>query len=384
MNHMIGVTRQTCRKVFIRVGRFVMANLLLVALASPVQAQTFNDAVEGALEGACLGIDPRLGSLLDTICPAGDAASTSSGSPAALSGGISLVEKRKALRLIGPWSLFLSGEYERFDKNVTTFESGHTTDTWRAAVGADYSFSHRFVFGGAFNYVNDDGNFQSGGRFETDAYGVLLHAIFAPTPKSFLDATAGYTWKNHFISRVVSFTKAPTVIDRLPTTSDTDGNAFNVGVNGGYNFAFQNVTIGPRFGLHYNLTKIDGYPERGNTGLELVYDDQTEKSLTSVLGMYGSMAISTGFGVLTPQTTLEYVHEIEDDQRVIGFHFADDLSRTGFRFQNDSPDRNYFNIGAGIVMVLPNGFSPFVNYRALVGYQDRSRYGVAAGLRIEL
>jgi outer membrane autotransporter protein len=167
------------------------------------------------------------------------------------------------------------------------------------------------------------------------------------------------------------------------TAADTDGNEFKVGVNGGYDFSFDNITVGPRLGLHYKHTRIDGYRERGNSGLELVYASQTENSLTGVLGMYGSIAISTAFGVLVPQTTIEYVHEFKDDQRRIKFHFADDLNRNRFRFENDPPDRNYFNLGVGIVAVLPHGFSPFINYRALVGYNEQSSHAVTAGLRVE-
>jgi outer membrane autotransporter protein len=99
--------------------------------------------------------------------------------------------------------------------------------------------------------------------------------------------------------------------------------------------------------------------------------------------VYGSIAISTGFGVLVPQTTLEYIHEFLDPQRKITFRFIDDLNRTPFRFENDRPDRDYFNLGAGIVLVLARGFSPFLNYRALVGYNDQRSHTVTAGLRVE-
>ena len=96
-----------------------------------------------------------------------------------------------------------------------------------------------------------------------------------------------------------------------------------------------------------------------------------------------SLSISTGIGVLVPQVTAEYLHEFQDPQRKIKFAFAQDLNRTKFRFENDRPDRNYFNLGLGVVAVLPHGFSPFVNYRALLGYDDQSSHAVAAGLRIE-
>jgi peroxiredoxin len=100
-----------------------------------------------------------------------------------------------------------------------------------------------------------------------------------------------------------------------------------------------------------------------------------------VAGLFASVAFSTPLGVVVPQATFEYVHEFADDQRTIHFSFVEDLAQKKFRFQNDPPDRDYFNAGAGVVFVLPGGFSPFVNYRALLGYKDQSSHIVAAGLR---
>ena len=57
---------------------------------------------------------------------------------------------------------------------------------------------------------------------------------------------------------------------------------------------------------------------------------------------------------------------------------------TKFRFQNDVPVRNYFNLGTGLLMVLPNGWQPFVNFRAMVGNEQFNNYAGMFGLRIEL
>jgi hypothetical protein len=53
-----------------------------------------------------------------------------------------------------------------------------------------------------------------------------------------------------------------------------------------------------------------------------------------------------------------------------------------FLFQTDTPDRDYFNLGVGVSMVLPNGLQPFLNYRELVAYKDRSSHSVSLGLRV--
>jgi hypothetical protein len=57
---------------------------------------------------------------------------------------------------------------------------------------------------------------------------------------------------------------------------------------------------------------------------------------------------------------------------------------TKFTFQNDVPVRNYFNLGTGLLMVLPNGWQPFLNFRAMVGNEQFNNYAGTFGLRIEL
>jgi uncharacterized protein with beta-barrel porin domain len=77
-----------------------------------------------------------------------------------------------------------------------------------------------------------------------------------------------------------------------------------------------------------------------------------------------------------------WVHEFQDNQRVIYFRFRDDLGQTKLLFQTHSPDRNYANLGTGVVLVLPKGMQVFLSFRALVGYSDRQAYTANGGLRI--
>jgi hypothetical protein len=40
------------------------------------------------------------------------------------------------------------------------------------------------------------------------------------------------------------------------------------------------------------------------------------------------------------------------------------------------------NLGLGVSMVLPQGIQPFLNFRDMLAYQDRSTYTVTLGVRI--
>ena len=51
--------------------------------------------------------------------------------------------------------------------------------------------------------------------------------------------------------------------------------------------------------------------------------------------------------------------------------------------RGDNPDRDYFNVGVGILMVLPNGWMPFVDYESLISYEDLKSHKFVGVLRVE-
>ncbi len=292
---------------------------------------------------------------------------------------------------------FASGLVESLNRDITTFQDGYKSNILGITAGADYRFNKRLVAGLALSYSNTDGDFRSGGNFSTNSYGGLLFASYVPTDKTFIQLTGGYTRNSYLIARAASASVTPPgAPSRIPfggvnsisgiASSNSNGNVLNLGFLTGYDHPIGRFTIGPRAGLNYSNTKIGGYSEAGITGIELKYDDQSINSLQSVLGIQGSAAFSTGLGVLIPQVNADYIHEFANSQRFIGVQFAEDLraTPTKFTFQNDVPVRNYFNLGTGLVMILPNGWQPFVNFRAMVGNEQFNNYAGTFGLRIEL
>jgi len=220
----------------------------------------------------------------------------------------------------------------------------------------------------------------------TIAYGVLVYTSFSPISHAFVDLVGGYIRKNYSFERraaidIFNIDAQVTKNVAGKTQADTDGDEFRFSAYGGYDFVFGSVTVGPRVGVNYRDITIDGFRESGNTGIELSYDNQNIVSLTTNAGVYGSIVGSTGFGVIVPQATVEYVHEFLDDQRSVGFRFVQDLRRRRFLYQTDPPDRDYVNVAFGISVVFPGGVTGFANFRELVGYRDRSSHAVSLGVR---
>lgn len=368
--------------------------------ADPGRAQSLTEAVQAALSNNCAALSGPYGAELNELCriPATTSAAASGGTITIERRAGAAEEERRIQRRLKErregasndagrgLSLFVTGDYQAFDKDRTRFEVGYRQDTAGTTVGADLALGRTLVLGAAVSYAHEFGDFDGvGGGFDNDAVGLTLYGSVAPAPGFFLDGQVGYTYKDYSIERRVALTitGAPTRIALGRIDGDTESHEARVSVSAGYDFVLGALTVGPRAGVHWRETAVDGFQESGNTGIELIYDDQHVTSVTTTLGLYASFAISTRLGVLVPHAIAEYVHEFADDQRRIGFRFAQDQGQTPLSFQTDPPDRNYANLGVGAVMVLARGVSPYLDYRALVGYDDRSSHTVTLGLRFE-
>jgi outer membrane autotransporter protein len=291
---------------------------------------------------------------------------------------------------MGKLGLFITGEGDWVRKDATRFEPGFSSDAGGVIIGADYRVFPWLTTGLALSYLGTNGNFNgNNGHFNTDAFGVTLYGSVTPLPNLFVDGTVGYTLRDYDTVRRASYSASGnlTGVDGF-VKGDSTGNEFRTSVQTGYDFALGALTVGPRVGVNYSTNAIDSFTERNvsprnlDTGLQLAYDRQHRDSLTTTVGAFASYALSTSIGVFVPQLTADWVHEFQDDQRVIYFRFREDLGQTKLRFQTDAPDRDYANLGTGVVLVLAKGMQVFLGFRALVGYNDRQAYTANGGLRI--
>ena len=292
---------------------------LRLSAPHPAHSQTLDQEIKHLLDNDCAaltggGRGPLVGTRLDFICTTatvGDATGVSSGggSGSAPSLGVT-VENRRKVRLEGEEdkkrdestlgatfslgkgvSLFVSGNFEALNRDVATFADGFDSTISGGTVGGDYRVNDRLLAGAAFNFTNSDGDFDGGGDFNTDSFGIILFGSFLPAPGFFADAAAGFTHDDYKVSRAVSYQEGG-IPRRLSgtTTSDTDGDTFSARALFGYDHPFGSVIIGPRAGVNYTNTHIDGYTESGGDGLALTYADQSVNSVQSVLGLQGSVA----------------------------------------------------------------------------------------------
>jgi uncharacterized protein YhjY with autotransporter beta-barrel domain len=271
--------------------------------------------------------------------------------------------------------IFVSADYQHKDKEQTNFEMGFESDSYGPTIGVDYQLGTSGVVGAAFDFSHADGEFDNDfGDFNMETYTAVFYGSYYPTEQSFVDLALGLGHKEYETEHADPGFTANEV------KSDTTGFEFTADLTGGYDFNFGSVTVGPRAGLHYKRTALDGFSETGPAAATLfTYRDQVEDSLTGTIGFQASMAFSTGFGVVVPQVNAEYVREFLDDRER---HTVIDEGGGASTFTTDQPDRNHFNLGAGVVIVLPEGISPFLSYETEVANYLEETHTLIAGARL--
>jgi outer membrane autotransporter protein len=388
-------------------------------MCRPALAQTYDEAINGLLDKGCAGLNlitpgspVGFGPQLTEICtsppatPSGSADSSGSGASPKQAEVTALVQQRLAtareaadgedekdggassdtvVDLGGGLGVYVTGEYESLNKERTRFEDGYDSNNSGLLLGVDYRFRKWLVAGVAVDYWDFDGDYDQGGGFDTDAYGIIGYASFLPSDRTFVDVVLGYARRDEDRTRQASFTDEFDRDFEGPVRGDFNGDDYIAGVFAGYDYSIRNFTIGPRLGLNYVRNNNDSYAERGQTGLELRIDSDDWTSLQSRVGIQATAAFSTQFGVLVTQVLAAWVHEFEDDQRNINASFVQDLrpNPTTFTFETEEPDRDYADVVIGISAVLPNGLQPFANFATLISNSQFDSYSVAIGLRAD-
>lgn len=301
----------------------------------------------------------------------------------------------------GGFSLFanVQGEWSDQDRGPYDNERGFDADAWRVTVGGDWRLSPTATVGVAVTYSDYSSDFDANrpgnaftpqadaGGVDTEDVTVMVFGAVALSDSVWLDGSAGVGFADHKLRRNATFQESNRIIPQtnLSAVGSPDGREYHLAAGIGYDSQMGALSLGPYARVRYIRSKIDSYTERDLTGagLALSVSRARNTSFTSILGVRASYAASFSGGVVVPQVRAEFEHEFDDDVRTTTTSLVLDPARNAFRVTSDTPDRNAFNVGAGLLFVLPNGWAPFVDYEGQLGYRDASRHRVTAGLRVE-
>lgn len=280
--------------------------------------------------------------------------------------------------------VFVNGSYQFGDVDTTSNQLGFDFDSGGVTAGVDYRFTQSLIFGVAFTYLRMESDFdRSGGEMDSDTYAGSIYGSFYPTDNFYVDGVASIGGIDYESARRISYTVLGDTVNTA-ATSNPDGRQYAASIGAGYNLPVGALTLGPYVRVNYINLDIDGFSEQGGDGWGMQFGDQTVESLTSNLGTQLQYAMSLPWGVLQPYMRGEWRHEFEDDRRIIPVRFLGNTTNNlAFSTVTESPDRNYFTVGAGVSATFAHGVSAFVDYDALLGYDDIESHAFMVGTRME-
>jgi outer membrane lipase/esterase len=285
----------------------------------------------------------------------------------------------------GRLGVFVNGIYSFGDKDTTSKEQGFDFDTGGVIAGVDYRFTDDLVAGMALSFSSTDADIDFGlGDVDSRSYGVILYGTYH-IGGLYIDAHGSFNWNTYDTRRRIFYANPfePGGVTDRTAKGDTDGQQFTINLGVGYDFRVARFTLTPYARLEYLNLRIDDFRERGADGLDLEVRSQRVESLQSALGGRVAYAISTPVGVVVPQVHGEWRHEFQNDARNVTAKYAHDPFNTSFAIPTDSPDRNYFALGAGAVAVFKGGLSGFLSYETILGLRDVSHHSFTGGVRVE-
>ena len=289
-------------------------------------------------------------------------------------------------------SFYIAPEYTSLKREITLLGDGYDSDAWRLTAGADYQFSERALAGIALDYASQNGGFAGGGRFDKHSYGAQIYWVFSPVEKLNLQVTAGYSRVDSNRERPVLLTATASTpsgpVERILAQGTTLGsygsNEYQASILADYEIDIDDqFTVSPRAGLNWQRSEFGAYRETGGTGLELQFDGGNETFLLTRGGVQASMLVETDFGLVAPQLSIDWLHDLANSSTVRTVSFVDDIRvpPKRFAYEIDRNDKDYFEFNAGFGIELSNGIQASASYRTLFGNSHFTEHTAAIGLR---
>jgi len=284
-------------------------------------------------------------------------------------------------------SIWGNGTY--FEGNVDTSSNqlGFGFDNWGGTVGVDYRITDEVVAGASFSYLGTNANVDnSGSRIKSDSYTGSIFAMYTHDSGFYVDGVASYGGADFDITRSIQYTFNGDDVN-ASAKGTPGGLQYSVGAGVGYQYTTGATTIEPYARADYRGLEIDSFDESESglgVGWASHFSRQRVRSLPTTVGMRLNHAFSTSWGIIQPQINGAWHHEFKDNQRNIQTRFLGNGGDLRYNIVTESPDNNYFTVGASISFTLPHGITAFTGYSRLLGYHNITSQRVTFGGRMEL
>jgi len=279
---------------------------------------------------------------------------------------------------------FANGNLSFGDRPTSGQEAGFDFETTGLTVGLDYRLTDRFFFGGALGWLDTRGDVVAdGGKLDVQGYSLLAYGSYY-WQGFYVDLTAGFGSNDYDGTRNIDLAVPLAGQNRFVAASSTDGRQLSASLRVGYDRQIGATNLQGFGELSTVDLRVDAYSEQGGGPFDLTIGEQDARSLLAQGGLEAARAFSMSWGVLRPMVRGAFVHELEDDARQISARFTADRSAIEFLLPTDAPDRNYFNLAAGLTATFIRGRTLYLTYDRDVGRDDLDTETLAVGFRLEL
>ena len=287
---------------------------------------------------------------------------------------------------LGIWG---NGHYTGGNMDTSTNQLGFGFDNWGGDLGADYRINNNIVVGAAFSYMNTNANLvNSASNVKSDSYTGSIFSMYTHDSGFYVDGIASFGGVNYEIFRSILYdtignNNVPLTV-LAPLNGKPDGSQYSFGGGIGYQYNLGATTIEPFARANYQELIIDSFNENRDVAWAMHFNKQHISSLPTTVGLRLSHAFSTSWGVFQPQIHGAWNHEFSDDQHILRARYLNTSNPNNqFTVVAQSPDRDYFTVGASLIATLAHGISAFTQYGTILGYQDLTSHRVVFGGRIE-
>lgn len=286
--------------------------------------------------------------------------------------------------LVSRIGIFASIQHDSADRKITDLENGYDYDANTLTLGVDYRLSNTWVMGVALGLTENDLEFkQQDGELETDITSLV---VFGSHQRGRLawDIQVGYGQTDFASRRYIFYNAGEVEMDEMLRGS-TEGNQLLLNTQVQWEWNRQALNVYPFARIDYVENDTKGYGEQGNSGLAMIFSDQSIRQLTLEAGAQATYAINRNWGVLVPMLQLSVLQDTQRDLNPVTARFAyDPEMNNAFQLSYDASEQTYFQFGLGTSAVFKRGISAFFQYQQLLGYDDLSVYQLQAGVRYEL
>jgi uncharacterized protein YhjY with autotransporter beta-barrel domain len=279
---------------------------------------------------------------------------------------------------------FLTGSMIISDQSETPTEAGFDNTAKQYTLGGDYRYDNKTFIGLAYSHVSGEVDMNSGrGKLNNSANTYILYANYNYDQNWFSNATMSFGGRDFEMKRTVNF-----VLNNIPTTkvaiSNPNSGFFGTSIGGGYDKPLENghnLTI--LANLNYTRTSIDAFTEQNAGAYNIVVGEQVIVSTQLDLGIEWRQAISTSRGVVLPQFSVSWTKEFSDKSDALNARYETDPSNNTLKFNTGNSDLSFINLVLGVSMVMPRGYSGFIQYETQQFVDDYQQYMLSAGVRKE-